>query len=408
MRAKITSTSVVQLRPGPSPYEVHDVDLRGFLVRVQPSGAVSYYCSFRTKDGRRNRLSLGRHPGVTAVQARDHAKRTIALVVQGFDPAGDKKKVKSGSLTKFLDDEYLPYVKARHRDGGTTVDRIKGSFKGFLASNLDVITAPQIERWRAKRVDAGLAVASINRDLATLKAALTLAVAWGHIKENPLAKVKLARLDSTGVVRYLSNVEGPRLEAALDRRDESARSERDRANEWRRGRGYAELPDLRSIKFVDHLRPMIIISRNTGLRRGELFNLSWSDVDMTRKNLTVRAALAKSGNTRHIPMNEHVVGCLKAWKKQASSADGLVFPSQSGKAFDNVQKAWSTLLKSAEIENFRFHDMRHDFASRLVMAGVGLNDVRELLGHADLKMTLRYAHLSQEHKASAVAKLTAI
>jgi site-specific recombinase XerD len=71
----------------------------------------------------------------------------------------------------------------------------------------------------------------------------------------------------------------------------------------------------------------------------------------------------------------------------------------------DVNTSWGNVLVDAKIENFRWHDMRHHFASHLVMAGVDLNTVRELLGHADLKMTLRYAHLAPEHKAAAVAKL---
>lgn len=97
--------------------------------------------------------------------------------------------------------------------------------------------------------------------------------------------------------------------------------------------------------------------------------------------------------------------CLNDWQSQ-SKGDGLVFPNhQTGTRFDNVKKSWASVLKAAEIKNFRWHDMRHHFASKLVMAGVDLNTVRELLGHADIKMTLRYAHLAPEHKANAVAKL---
>lgn len=93
---------------------------------------------------------------------------------------------------------------------------------------------------------------------------------------------------------------------------------------------------------------------------------------------------------------------LNDWKTQNYSEEsGLVFTS-NGKPIDTYQYQWEQLLKDANIHNFRFHDLRHHFASKLVMAAVDLNTVRELLGHADLKMTLRYAHLAPEHKASAV------
>ena len=96
---------------------------------------------------------------------------------------------------------------------------------------------------------------------------------------------------------------------------------------------------------------------------------------------------------------------LKAWRNQSPSDSGLVFPNSNGKAFNNVKKAWAGVLEKAKIKEFRWHDLRHHFASRLVMAGVDLNTVRELLGHSDIKMTLRYAHLAPKHKAEAVSRL---
>lgn len=97
--------------------------------------------------------------------------------------------------------------------------------------------------------------------------------------------------------------------------------------------------------------------------------------------------------------------CLKAWKKQAPLSEGRVFPSDDGGRLDNVRKSWASILKASNINQFRWHDMRHDFASQLVMKGVPLNTVRDLCGHASLDTTLRYAHLAPDHKADVVALL---
>jgi len=143
---------------------------------------------------------------------------------------------------------------------------------------------------------------------------------------------------------------------------------------------------------------MVLVSLNTGMRRGELTSITWDDVDLRRKVVTIRGGYSKAGRARHIQLNSEAVEVLKRYRKQ-HTGEGRIF------AVHSVKKAWGELLTKAKISGFRWHDLRHSFASRLVMKGVDLNTVRELLGHSDLTMTLRYAHLAPEHKAAAVEKL---
>ncbi len=138
---------------------------------------------------------------------------------------------------------------------------------------------------------------------------------------------------------------------------------------------------------------------NTGLRRGEVLKLRWGSVDFNRRLITVEGRNAKNRQTRHVPLNEEAMNVLRCWREQSGG---------SAKVFDVVtrfQTAWKKLLLRARIAHFRWHDLRHHFASRLVQRGVPLNTVRDLLGHSSVGMSLRYAHLAPDQRREAVAKL---
>jgi integrase len=284
--------------------------------------------------------------------------------------------------------------------------RLRHCFEGTLGSTrLHEIVPLRIEKWRGKKLDEGLSKSTLNRDLSALKAALSKAVEWGLIHSNPVAKVKLYPLDDNASVRYLNPDEENRLRTALIKRDENLRNRRTQFNQWRRERHLPLFPEFGPEDFPDHLHPIVLLALNTGMRRGEIFNLRWSSVDLDKALLEVAGPGAKSGHTRHIPLNLEAIRALKRWRKPNATAKDRVFPGIGGERLTNINTAWGSLTKRADLQDFRFHDCRHHFASRLVMQDVALNTVRELLGHSEISMTLRYAHLAPEHKADAVAKL---
>ena len=156
--------------------------------------------------------------------------------------------------------------------------------------------------------------------------------------------------------------------------------------------------------FADYLKPMILVALNTGLRRGEIFNLLWSDVNFEKRELTIEGATSKSGQTRHVQLNSQAYTILHDWQQQSNG--DYVFPSpRTGGRFNNIKKSWAGLRERAHIKDFRFHDLRHSFASKLVAAGVDLYTVKELMGHSSIQMTEKYAHLAPEHMADAVEKI---
>lgn len=411
MKAKLTSKTIQTLKADTQPYEVVDIELKGFLLRVQPSGVMTYYFSYRTAEGKKKRYKIGKCNAITPIQARDLALTLSAKVISGEDIQERKKQVrqaaeisKSRTLGGFINSRYKDWVIAERKSGQAIVKRINSIFKEFMTYPLDDINHWVIEKWRATRLKNGKKPSTVNRDITGLKALISKAIEWELLAIHPLAKLKPIKTDKQGKVRYLISEEEKKLRDALIDRDQRIKQERQNANQWREARNYDLYPDLMRMTFADYLQPMVLLAMNTGMRRGELFDLTWRDINFGARILTVNGTVAKSGKTRHIPLNKEAYDILEKWYQQRGE-NHLVFFGKNGERFNHIKKSWGNLLADAGIQHFRFHDLRHHFASKLVMAGVDLNTVRELLGHADIQMTLRYAHLAPEHKARAVEKL---
>lgn len=347
-------------------------------------------------------MLIGSLDDFTLSEAREEADGLRGDVARGKDPHAEKRAANASSLGLFLEKEYGPWVTANRQTGAETLRRLAATFGEFDPLPLKDITLARVERWRTGRLLAGIKPSTVNRDLASLRSVLSRAVDFGVLREHPLSKLKASRVDERGVVRYLTPDEERQLRQALAARDDKRRVARESANEWRTIRGYELLPVFGT--YTDHVTPLVLLALNTGLRRGELFHLRWRDVDLPRALVTARGDGTKSGQTRVVNLNREAVTVMTAWMPADVLPDVHVFAGKEGKR-DDVKTAWLRLVKDAKIEPFRFHDLRHTFASKLAMAGVDLNTIRELLGHADLKMTLRYAHLAPAVKAAAVERL---
>lgn len=401
MQAKISNSLLKTLQPQEKVYDVRDVHLKGFLIRVHPSGSMSYICQYK----RGRRINLGKVGVITAAQAREKAIEVLSNVNKGIEPTAQKGINKPKTLQEFIEKEYKPWVLSSHKRGEETLAGLARCFKKLFPKPLTEITPSLLEQWRVKRLNEGTAHATLNRNITMLKSLITKAVEWGHLKENALKNLKQFKIDRSPKIRYLTLEEETRLRQALLERDNQLRQERNSANLWREKRGYELLPDLSDADACDYLMPMVLLSINTGLRRGELFHLTWDMVSLSEGSLILSGEITKNKHSRFIPLNDEAYKVLEHLHQKSETKEGLVFPSKNNQPFNHVKRSWGSLLKKANITQFRWHDLRHHFASKLVMAGVDLNTVRELLGHSDIAMTLRYAHLAPEHKINAVRKI---
>ena len=396
MVQKITQATVKRARPGAKPYEIRG-QLR-LVLRVQPSGLKVFYCEW----GRHKRARIGDADVLTLAQVEYRARAVLNEVADHDSPL--RRDLKKSTLGGFIDQAYAPWARANRRRAEKCLLDLKRCFGHLYEKRLTDLARSDLDAYVAKKRDAGCSAATIVRDMNNLRGVLRLAIERGYLRESPFKGWRKPKVEDNGVTRYLSDDEEARLRRALLERNERARSERTRANAWRAERSYELLPEI--VGYADHVAPMVLVSLNSGLRFGELTALEWSAIDFHAKVLTVAGRTAKGAKTRHIPLNAEAAEVLRLWRGKGTGA-GLVFPGPNGARLGSVKGAWGGLLRAAKIKNFRWHDLRHTFASKLVQHGVDLAVVRELLGHGDFALTLRYAHLEAKQKAEAVRRLAA-
>jgi integrase len=212
--------------------------------------------------------------------------------------------------------------------------------------------------------------AAVNREMSCLHHLFTKAFEWEMVEQSPFDRGKSLRLkENNKRLRFLTEDEIPTLLDACP----------------------------------EYLRRIVICAINTGMRRGEILSLKWDQV----RNGFIYLSKTKTNEPRQIPINDDLELLFKEIRKDQHLTSKHVF-TNTGKQVRAIERSFRGSLKRAGIQDFRFHDLRHTFASLVLMKGGSLKDVQELLGHKTMTMTLRYGHLTQEHKRKAVNLLNGL
>jgi site-specific recombinase XerD len=343
----------------PRPVKKH----RGLFERPKDSGV--WWIRYADQHGREHREKVG----MKSAAVEKYQQRKTEIRLDKFTPEEVKGKHQRASVEEIIDDR-LEVAKSLR---SLSDDRRQLSWWRAQLGDRPArsIIEKDIEQGKAALAGKGLRPPSVNRYLATIKAAFALAVRNHKVERDPCRGVKLNHEDNARV-RYLTEDEETRLFAALP----------------------------------EKYHGMVTVALHTGLRKTEMFSLQWSAVDFRQGQVTARGVTTKSKKTRIIPMSEPLRECLQKLARVRVINNPYVFVGAlPGDRQKDLPKYWEDYLKEAGIHELRWHDLRHTFATRLVMAGVDLYSVMKLLGHSSLKMTQRYAHLSPDYLKSAVSVL---
>jgi site-specific recombinase XerD len=280
--------------------------------------------------------------------------------------------------------EYSRTEKASHRHDETRMAPILEQFGNRTAES---ITPEELERWlNGQAEDREWALATKNRYVALLKLTYRLAEKNGKVRVNP-ARLLRMRTENNARLRFLNQF-AP-LKTKLDYLEGCADEE-------------SRLRAVISKNYPEHLQEFEI-ALNTGMRPSEQYRLTWEFVDLTRKVITIRKS--KTGRTRYIPLNSVALFAFGVLRRRSRNGVGPVFVTMGGEPLQGYKHWFDPAVSEAGVKDFTWYCLRHTFASRLVMVGVDLRTVAELMGHQQIQMTMRYAHLAPAHTLAAVERL---
>ena len=321
-----------------------------------------FYCRFQINGERHHKLCVGATSLKEAEKMENAFKYKLQQIQNGVIP----KEEKNVPLYK-LKQIYLSYSETNNRNFKNNLYYIK-IIMDYFGENTPAhkIQPHNIESFKEwLRVERSLKNSSINRYLEIMSKVFNLGVDNELVSNNPVAKVKKL-LEDNHKIRFLTAEEEIRL--------------------------FKYLPEF--------LKPIVITALQTGMRRGEILTLKWSNIDFEFG--FIELLQTKSGKARKIPISDKLRKVLESLDRVS---EYVFINPDTGLPYVDIKKSFNKAVAAASIKNFRFHDLRHTVATRLVEKGIDLLVVMDILGHAKIETTMRYAHPTPKRKSDAISVL---
>ena len=394
-RKKINDTNVKNLTDG----TLRDTDLKGFVCKVRRQHKLFYY-EYRSPITKQDRkLPLGRYGEVTPTQAREAAKKAAGLRSNNLDPIveRDKKIVEIKRATVTLDDfldNHLAHL-VENDNAQSVAKTVRRYFKKYLGQTIEgALNYVNVMKWRnAYKGERSGA----NRTISDVRTAVRAALKGGFTTDRSALDVPRFKVDRNKQVKYLKRDQIKLLLEGIDdyiKHDNSTKA--------------------------DHLRVIVNLAIDTGLRQSEILNFKVSDIDFDRlviradagsrqQNTDMKTTGTKSGHSRYIPITTHTADYLREWIKSRGCTT-LVFPNRNGKRADRklITRPWEKVLNRLDLyKKINFHGLRHTFGTIAAESNTDLVAIQEMMGHASLETTSMYLHTDIERKREVIEKMQA-
>ncbi len=343
-----------------------DTEIKGFCLEFRPNGGMTFYFRYRDSFKRIRLIKIGRCKEIDLSEARSKAHAIKCLIKEGGDPKLEYRLLQVvPTFGDFVTKQYLPYAYARKRSAWMDETLLRKYLLPIFSDyRLNRIKRADIIQMHHDARLKGFADGTCNRWLILMRFIFNCAIRWDILPSgaNPCNNVQLFE-DNGARERYLTIEEMRRLLILLD--------------------NGTNLELARIIKLLLF----------TGARKREILDAQWDFVDLDKR--TLKVPLSKSGKPRFIFLSDAAVEIIRLMPRK-KEIPWLFYNPKTLKPWVSIFCAWNTLRKAAGIPELRIHDLRHSFASFLVNSGRSLYEVQKLLGHYDPKVTMRYAHLSQD------------